>query len=200
MEPNPTTDAPAGAPMGTEPMEPTTAQKAPTRRESEAQALQHLHTLLRSFKAAMLVTRCDDGTMRARPMAIAAVDMDNTLWFVTSQDTPKVSEVTRYDNVCVCCQDGQSKFITLSGTAEPVDDRQKLKQLWNDAWKVYFPQGLDTPTITLLRVVPKTGEYWDQSSLANKLRFFVESSKAFISGRSAEPSRLGDNEKVVLQH
>ena len=45
-----------------------------------------------------------------------------------------------------------------------------------------------------------SGEYWDQSTIAQKLRFMVETGKAFLTGRSADPASLGDNQKVKLTH
>ena len=58
----------------------------------------------------------------------------------------------------------------------------------------------DTPTLTLLKVTADSGEYWDQSTIAQKLRFMVETGKAFLTGRSADPASLGDNQKVKLTH
>jgi general stress protein 26 len=176
----------------------TSAQKQQGQTEPPAQAHAHLRTLMRSFRTAMLVTHAADGTLRARPMAVAAVDDDGSVWFVTSDTTPKVAEAQQQAQVNVCFQDGEAKAVSLSGTAECVDDRAKLDALWSEAWRVYFPQGRDTPSIVLMRVAATAGEYWDQSTFSHKLRFVVEAGKAYLSGRSAEPARLGDHEKVQL--
>ncbi len=47
--------------------------------------VQHFHDLLTQFETAMLVTRAEDGSMRARPMGIAKVDDDSSLWFGKNQ-------------------------------------------------------------------------------------------------------------------
>ena len=44
-------------------------------------AEEKLHDLLHDFDAAMLVTRTEGGQLRSRPMALAAVDPNGTLWF-----------------------------------------------------------------------------------------------------------------------
>ena len=49
-----------------------------------------LRELLDDFDAAMLVTRRPDGSLRSRPMAVADLDADGTLWFLTQADSGKM--------------------------------------------------------------------------------------------------------------
>lgn len=45
---------------------------------------ERFHDLLRRFSHGMLVTRTPDADLRARPLAVAAIEEDDDLWFVTS--------------------------------------------------------------------------------------------------------------------
>src|SRR5689334_14244939 len=94
-----------------------------------------MQELLKDFDAAMLVTRSDEGSLRARPMALADIDDDGALWFLTERGSAKVQEISEEHQVNVAMQ-SSNKFISISGTAAPVEDRQKLDEIWNDAWKV----------------------------------------------------------------
>src|SRR4051794_37814861 len=93
-----------------------------------------LRELLEDFDTAMLVTRTVDGHLRARPMVLADIQADGTLWFLTERRSGKLEEIARDSQVNVAMQ-SSSKFVSLSGPASPVEDRTKVDQLWNEAWK-----------------------------------------------------------------
>jgi general stress protein 26 len=52
-----------------------------------------LHDLLEDIGVAMLVTRTPEGQLRGRPMALAEVEPDGTLWFITGKHSAKVDEL-----------------------------------------------------------------------------------------------------------
>ena len=156
--------------------------------------LQHLAGLIRGIKTAMLTTACADGTLRSRPMATLEREFDGTLWFFTHADAPKVGEVQqeRQVNVSYADADGQ-RFVSVSGRAALVLDRKKNQELWNPAYKAWFPKGLDDPQIALLRVEAEKAEYWDaQSSAMVQLMSLV---KGLVTGQSCPP---GESKKVDL--
>jgi general stress protein 26 len=150
-----------------------------------------LRELLDEFGVGMLVTRTADGSLRARPMALAEAEPDGTLWFATDRHSGKMDELDRDGHVVVTMQ-SKTKFVSLSGTARAVDDRAKLSQLWKVEWKVWFPGGKDDPNITLLRVDGTAGEYWDNSG-ASGLKYLIEAGKALLSG---ERPSVDDDPKV----
>jgi general stress protein 26 len=150
-----------------------------------------LRELLDEFGVGMLVTRTADGSLRARPMALAEAEPDGTLWFATDRHSGKVDELERDGHVAVTMQ-SKTRFVSLSGTARAVDDRARLSRLWKAEWKVWFPGGKDDPNITLLRVDGTAGEYWDNSG-ASGLKYLIEAGKAMLSGERPD---VGDDPKV----
>jgi general stress protein 26 len=54
-----------------------------------------------------------------------------------------------------------SDFVTLSGTAEITKDKAKIKELWEPIIKTWFTGGQDDPRITVIRITPENGYYWD---------------------------------------
>lgn len=139
-----------------------------------------LRELLDEFGVAMLVTRTADGSLRARPMALADAEPNGTLWFATDRHSGKVDELEHDTHVAVTLQ-SKLKFVSLSGNAATVDDRAKLSQLWKTEWKVWFPGGKDDPNIVLLKVDGTAGEYWDNSG-ASGVKYLIEAGKALLTG------------------
>ena len=139
-----------------------------------------LRELLDEFGVAMLVTRTTDGSLRARPMALADAEPNGTLWFATDRHSGKVDELEQDTHVAVTMQ-SKLKFVSLSGTAATVDDRAKLSQLWKTELKVWFTGGKDDPNIVLLRVDGTAGEYWDNSGVSG-VKYLIEAGKALLTG------------------
>jgi general stress protein 26 len=42
-----------------------------------------------------------------------------------------------------------------------VHDRAKAEELWSPVLKAWFPDGLDTSGLTLIKVHAESAEYWD---------------------------------------
>jgi general stress protein 26 len=139
-----------------------------------------LQNLLHDFDAAMLVTRTPEGELRSRPMALANVDADGTLWFFTQSQSGKIDEILHDQHVNVAMQ-SKRKFVSISGTATLLKDHNKVAKLWNESWKIWFPGGKDDPSLVLLQVRGGTGEYWDHSGL-NGIKCLIEAGKAYLSG------------------
>jgi general stress protein 26 len=145
---------------------------------------QHLHHLLESFDTAMLITRHRDGE-HARPMAVAGIEDDNVLWFVTAIDSPKAEEIRNDPRVSATFQ-SDKQYVALSGTAELVRDRAKIHALWKATWKVWFPNGKDDPSIALIRVAVDDAEFWDDAG-AKGVRYALEAAKAFVARKTPSP-------------
>ena len=88
-----------------------------------------LNELLEEFDVAMPATRTAEGELRATPMAIAEVERDGTLWFLSDRRSAKVEELERDAHVAVTMQ-SKTKFVSLSGTATQVEDWQRDERLW----------------------------------------------------------------------
>lgn len=158
---------------------------------------QRLDELIARFSHAMLVTRARDGTLRARPMAIAERHDHGGLYFSTDRGSEKVDEIEAQAEVAVTMQDGD-RYLSISGRAEPIGDRKLIEKLFSPSWKLWFPEGPGDPNLVLLRIVPSYGEYWDRGTSRNRLRFMVEAGKALAEGRTVDESKLSGHGKVKL--
>ncbi len=158
------------------------------------EAIRKLGEMIKDIDFAMLTTVEADGTLRSRPMSTQRIEFDGNLWFFTRASAPKVDEVRRDERVNVSyAKPDEQRYVSVSGTAEIVRDREKIEELWSPALKAWFPKGLEDPDIALLKVSAEQAEYWDSSSSAMAHLFgFV---KALATGQSYQP---GENEKINL--
>jgi len=121
--------------------------------------------LIKDIHVAMLTTEAEDGLLHSRPMATQKTEFDGSLWFFTGLSTGKISEIDWNPEVNLSYSDGSAnKYVSVSGTAEIVDDRAKKEELWSDIYKAWFPQGLDDPDLCLMKVEVTFAEYWDVPS------------------------------------
>jgi hypothetical protein len=78
-------------------------------------------------------------------------------------------------------QNGWKSSVYISGTASVIQDRAKIDEIWNERYKVWFPNGKDDPSIALIHVRGKEAQYWDQSG-ASKLKYLYEAVHAYATG------------------
>jgi len=54
-----------------------------------------------------------------------------------------------------------SGFLSINGRAEISKDKAKIEELWDGIMKTWFTEGKDDPRITVIKVTPVDGYYWD---------------------------------------
>lgn len=161
--------------------------------DTRLKAIEKLNELIKEIDFAMLTT-IDGGIMRSRPMQTQDFEFDGNLWFFTSSNTHKAEEIERDNRVNICyASPGDNSYVSLSGRASIIKDREKIDEYWSDLYKAWFPEGKDTPDLVLLKVEAEQAEYWDapSSTIAQTLGFL----KALATGERVDG---GENEKINL--
>jgi len=98
----------------------------------------------------------------ARPMNVRHVDDEGNLWFLSASDSHKNEELRRDPTVTLFFQGSpHSDFLHLSGRATISRDRAKIAELWEPVIQTGFTEGKDDPRITVIKVTPTDGYYWD---------------------------------------
>ncbi|HQX48665.1 MAG TPA: pyridoxamine 5'-phosphate oxidase family protein [Planctomycetaceae bacterium] len=124
--------------------------------------LKFLAELVRGIRIVMLTTVCPNGSLRSRPMVSQDGEFDGTLWFFASADPTKIGAGEDEGQVNVSYANPEERrYISISGRAVAVNDRQKMESLWNSGVELWFPKGINDPKLTLLRVDAEKWEYWD---------------------------------------
>lgn len=97
-----------------------------------------------------------------RPMSVLKVDDDGTLWFLSPMDSHKNSELAVEPEVHLYFQGSpHSDFLYLNGRARISRNKTKIKELWDPTLKTWFTEGENDPRISVIRVTPDNGYYWD---------------------------------------
>ena len=151
----------------------------------------HLVSLLRDFDSATLVTRSRGGSLHGRPMAIARVEDNATLWFITSVGSAKADEVAEDARAMVTLQ-SPSRFVCINGNAELVFDPERIRELWKREHRVWYESSRD-PDIVLLRFTSFDAEYWDNSGV-HGLKYVFQAARAYVSGQTLDEAAELEND------
>jgi len=142
-----------------------------------------------------MLTTIDGGHLRSRPMSTQKFEFDGELWFFTDDKTHKIEEIKKDNRVCVAySKPAENVYLSVSGAAEVVKDRAKIEELWDPILKVWFPDGVDDPSLCLLKVQVDQAEYWDAPS--SKIVQLFKMAKALATGQEAD---YGENKKIELR-
>lgn len=163
---------------------------------TQGDKLGKLREIVKSVDICMLTTVDERGDLHSRPMSNNRdVEFDGDLWFFTYGASHKVDEVNRVSKVNASFADVENQlYASLTGRAEVVRDRAKIKELWKPELRAWFPEGADTPDIALLKVTVERAEYWDGS------QSWVAHAAGLVSSLlTGEPSQAGENEKLELK-
>jgi general stress protein 26 len=154
--------------------------------------LEKIAELIGDIKFAMLTTQEPDGAMRSRPLSTLQMDEQGKLWFFTSMTSPKIGEIEQNPHVNVnYMRPDKQDYVSISGTADVVREKEKMKELWTPWIKPWFPNGLDDPDLILLKVSIHEAEYWDAPGSAVMRAYGL--AKAIVTGKT---DALGDNKKL----
>ena len=165
---------------------------------SHAESFARLSELIKDIHIAMLTTVTGDGTIRSRPMGTQQVDLINgALWFFASSESPKTDEILHHQQVNLSYASiDKQRYVSVSGRAHVLRDKNKTRELWKPAAKIWFQQGVDDPTLVLLRVDVVAAEYWDSPS--SKMVQLYGMAKFALTGKTSKA--LGENVHVDIQH
>jgi general stress protein 26 len=153
--------------------------------------IQHIVEFVNRTRVGMLTTQEPTGKFVSRPMTVVDVAPGEDLHFFTGRDTSSVQDVRAHDAVNVAFV-GDGEWVSVSGTAEVVEDRRVVEGLWTDALRPFYPEGPATPGLVVLRVHTETAELWrSPGTVSTALRW----AKARVTGERID---AGESKVVDL--
>lgn len=145
------------------------------------------------IKVCMMVTR-DDEVLRARPMSGHYFRDSNEILFVADRTGAKDEEIEKLADVCLTFSDREKGiFISLSGEANIVEDRSRLKRIWSTTVDGWFENGPEDENAILLRVKPRQAEIWE--TVSNRM---VAAAITLKAEDWEDGTDLGENKKVSM--
>ena len=109
----------------------------------------------------MMVTQDGRQISHSRPMSNnGKVEYDGDSWFFTYEDSTKVDQIKKNHHVNLIYQTDNMLFIECLGNGEIVKDKEILKDKWVEGLDQWFPKGIDTPGICLIKVIAQQVKFW----------------------------------------
>jgi general stress protein 26 len=158
--------------------------------ETDQYAIETVRNLIKGIDVAMLTTMTEEGLV-SRPMKTQEVEFDGDLWFMTMKDTGKYEELLRYPHVNIAYA-GKS-YVSIRGTAELVDNRDKIKEFWNIAYEKMLETTSDDPNLILIKVKAETAEYWEMGNWTKVVKKGINK----LTGKKSDNTVL--NQRVDLK-
>jgi len=131
--------------------------------------------LMETSKAAILTTIDSEGY----PITRAMFNLRNTeqfpelseffnkqenefiIYISTNTSSSKVEHIKTNPKICVYyCDPETFKGVMFGGEVDIVDDMDIKSKIWLDWWTRYYPEGLEDPDYTLLKLNPKTARFY----------------------------------------
>jgi len=156
----------------------------------DRQAIDKIKELCEKKTCFFCTERTGGPYLETRPMAVQQVDDQGNLWFLSANDSHKNREIPQSPIVQLFFQgSAHSDFLTLSGRATIIADKTKIKQLWEPLFKTWFTEGVDDPRITVIKVTPDQGYYWDTKH--GSLIAFAKQVIGAVTGKTLDDSIEG---------
>ena len=130
--------------------------------------LERLSEKMKDIDFAMLATIAPGGAIGSRPMSNnREVDYDGDAWFFTDESAQMVADIAANPAVNLAYQ-GKSGllghrpfFAAIEGHGELIRDKQAFAEHWTKGLERWWPDGIETRGIVLIKVNGKRAHYWD---------------------------------------
>ena len=109
--------------------------------EKRSDDVARLRELVEDIDVAMMVTRREDGSLVSRPMANQVRSAGADFWFTAAIDSDKMAEIRHDPQVNLTYyKDRTREWVSVTGTAEISQDRDKIRELYRPDWKAWFQE------------------------------------------------------------
>lgn len=160
---------------------------------SREDAIKKMAGIVRDVKFAMLTVINEEGHLHAHPMTTQQTEFDGDVWFIGSRSSHQVSHMRARPQVNVSYSDPKKGvYVSINGTAELVENRAKLDELWSDFYKAYFAGGKEDPDVQLIKIHAHGAEYWESDG---KIQQLFKMAKSAVTGQTGP---TGKNETIAL--
>ena len=152
------------------------------------EAIDKIKSLVDDIKICLFCTdlKTDDGST-CRPMSAIKVCNQGNIWFFSEKDSDKNKAIIADKNVQLFfSHPAKGSYLVVNGEAEIILDKTKIEELWTPVAKIWFKEGKDDPTISIIKVKPSNAYYWDTdgNQMINLLKMIasVATGKNLVTG------------------
>ncbi len=157
----------------------------------EQEAIQKLKQLVESAKVCMFQTMTNNPPFHLRPMSPVDTDENGNIWFFSRRSSEKNHDINSNPNVQLIFSNMKdSEFLSVYGVASIIEDRHRIEELWKPIVKAWFPDGVDDPELTLIKVITLSAHYWDTKD--GKMISMLKIAASMLGGRTMDGGVEGD--------
>jgi general stress protein 26 len=149
------------------------------------EAIDKFKELVKHESICLFTTCLTEVPLTTRPMSVQEVCDQGNFWFLSSSDSDKNFEIEDDPRVQLFISNPTKfEFLSVYGRASISRDREKIDKYWNDFAKAWFPEGKEDPRVTVIKVVPEEGFYWDTKD--GKLVSMIKILASAVTGKTLE--------------
>ena len=163
---------------------------------SKQEQMDKIQAMVKDIKYTMMTTRTSEDHLHSCPMNTTETSIGaKEIWFIghTPSETVENIKTNPEVNLAYVSQDDKN-YLSITGTAELLEDKEKLNELWSVMYNAYFEKGKEDPSVQLIKVTPHGAEYWANG---NAITSAFNMTAAAVTETAVEKS-LGENFSIEL--
>ncbi|OGX81167.1 pyridoxamine 5'-phosphate oxidase family protein [Hymenobacter coccineus] len=123
--------------------------------------LKEIAKKMANLDIALLTTHTSRGQLSSRPMSNNGdVTYDGNSHYFTFEESRTVKDITENAHVNLGFTGAKGLYVSIVGTAHLIRQKSTMEEHWLPSLNQWFPQGIDTPGVVLVRVEAKRIKYW----------------------------------------
>ena len=158
---------------------------------NNVEAIDKLKSLVDEIKICLFCTnlKTDDGAT-CRPMSAIKVCDQGNIWFFSEKNSEKNMAIEADNKVQLFfSHPAKGSYLVVNGQAEIILDKTKIEELWTPLAKIWFKEGKDDPSISVIKVIPTNAYYWDTDG--NQMINFFKMIASVATGTNLVSSKEG---------
>lgn len=143
---------------------------------SKQENIDKIQNVIKDVKFAMMNTVNSKGDVHAWPMTTTEPHLaSKEIWFIGDKTSDVVKDIQDNKRIGLSYASQDSKnYVSISGNAELLDDKNKIEELWSPVYDAFFEKGKEDENIQLIKVVPHGAECWlSGSQVVNMFKMAV---------------------------
>ena len=132
--------------------------------------ISHIPKLIETGDIAMLVSQSAHGALKSRPMEAVEVNSKGEIFFFTTLSSALIHELTENDHVNLSFIKEDHNFISVSGVTQVIQSKDVIVKFWQSRYETWIHEGLDNPSIVLLKVNSVSAEHWSHNTMLSSIR------------------------------
>ncbi|WP_367108551.1 pyridoxamine 5'-phosphate oxidase family protein [uncultured Psychrobacter sp.] len=140
---------------------------------SKQEKIDKIQDMVKDVTYTMLTTRTSDNHLHSCPMNTVETSIGaKEIWLIGHNPSDPVNNMKKNPEVNLSYTSKDNKqYLSITGTAELVEDEEKLNELWSPMYNAFFEKGKEDPKVQLIKIVPHGAEYWDNgNAIANMVK------------------------------